>query len=136
MGNTKKMKYTEKINMFMLKRNDVLEKDYNFHGYYTKEDEKDILSWDEERAKECWEEIRDSLQNIWTCPFCDYYRFYDDDDVCLRCSYGARHGICNGTYNSTWRKLRNNIDIVNEMLVSGKHKEVIKEIEKQDKEDE
>jgi hypothetical protein len=136
-GGLKKMKYTEKINKFMLKRNNILEKDYNFFGYYTKEDEKDILSWNEGRAEECWEEmIRDSLQNIWTCPFCDYYRFYVDNS-CLSCSYGGRHGICNVIYigpnKSTWIKLRNNTNMVDEMLISGIHKDIIDEIEEQDK---
>jgi hypothetical protein len=134
----KKMKYAEKINMFMLKRNDVLEKYFGFQGYYTKEDEKDILSWDERKAKKCWEEmIVDSLKDNWACPFCDYYRKYDDNS-CLSCSYGGRHGICNGICNgphkSTWIKLRDDSDIVDDMLVSGVHIKIINEIKKQDKE--
>jgi hypothetical protein len=123
------MNYAEKINMFMWKRNEILEKDYNFHGYYTKDDEKDILSWDEKMSLFVWNVIiGETMKGHWSCPFCAIYR-KKNILICHRCPYGIRHGECKDNINSTFQKLKKHTNAINEMIFFQTHEKIIKEIE-------
>jgi len=63
--------------------------------YFTKEDEKEIYSWDSKVASSIWSRVEESIYqedisyesliNV----FCFRYKFN-----CDRCSYGKRHGKC------------------------------------------
>ena len=66
--------------------------------YFTEEDKKDILSWNNNSANfVCMELINNILDGydglpFHLCPFCLYCNL-----MCGKCSYGRRHGICTNT---------------------------------------
>jgi hypothetical protein len=65
-------------------------------GYFTYEDEADLMSWTNKCAKQVVRAIRDNLRMGWrkernVSPFCQ--KCYEYRMVCSECAYGMRHGM-------------------------------------------
>lgn len=94
----------EKLIKFMeLKAEKIKELSNNTIDYYfTEEDKKDILNWDNKIAEKIWTKIKSSIKYLkasglsrHVCPFCIYYKFkIDVFEKCINCTYGQRHGYC------------------------------------------
>ena len=106
--------------------------------YFGDEDEKEILSWDDETARKAWMEIKSNIKYTrvcglsgHTCPFCVYYALLyqnkTDIEKCDECGYGKRHGIC-FLVGSDYHKIKQK-GICGKDLSNEWYKKIIEEIE-------
>ncbi len=91
--------------IFMIKKAEILDNP----EYFTIEDEKDIIKWEDEDAEDVFYDIDNSINdNLISdgsiCPFCSYQN--KDSQIkenkiggCLYCQYGERHGVCGNKYS-------------------------------------
>ena len=103
-----------------------------YPNYFTKEDEGSIMKWSRKKAQSVLEKMFYKKFMYRTdydiCAFCVYFVEY-----CNMCSYGKRHGICNGRlknniYGRILRKLKiNNIgDYIGSENINNKISELVK----------
>ena len=93
------MTYKEKLVKFVKLKKEHIEK-FGF-VYADHRDYNDIRSWTEKRCKKIYKSIvegitsHDEYSGLYntTCPWCVYNEH--EDDQCLLCNYGKRHGECN-----------------------------------------
>jgi Zn ribbon nucleic-acid-binding protein len=102
--------YREVLVEFMSSKGKWMQEYLNIDStlYFTDEDKKEILSWDESEAKDIWLKIKKNINKnkcsglrYEFCPFCyaSGYKHNEknpgaENSACLHCSYGRRHGIC------------------------------------------
>ena len=87
--------------MFMQEKAKLLE-EYNINPevYFNNKDMYDILRWNKEDVEHVWWKLKKNIAEKRAyglggdvCPFCIYYKLHSNL-ICVNCSYGKRHGIC------------------------------------------
>ena len=110
--------YREMLVEFMEGKQKLLDRlGIHYPRYFTGQDKKEMLGWDEEVAemvfKRLEKEIDDGECNLteYVCPFCLLVMDNEDFEDCGSCGYGMRHGLCR-EMNSEFSEIIRLLDMV------------------------
>jgi len=135
------MKPQEKLVIFMERKAEAIMKLTGLNVYFTEEDRKDILGWEDTTSEFVWKKIVDNIDkgayglSPDVCPFC----IYNDTFLkgCSTCDYGYRHGQCSADdsdYFEIMRALEAAETDVEVVFSNEWYQEVIDEIEGEEEE--
>lgn len=117
----------EKLVEFIYRKAELIETLIGVPGFFTKEDEKELMSWDESVAKDIVNVIvNTSLEwdRKW-CPWCI------KNNSCNECQYAVRHGNCTDELDSIYREVLikiNPLETTSIIETLGEKKEELREI--------
>jgi hypothetical protein len=143
--------YNNALALFMERKAESMNRELAIPGemYFTPEDRDEIMTWDENEAKEIWIKIKENTEShhcaglrYELCPFChkNGYKHHDcgvtiKNQSCEVCGYGYRHGMCTDQKSglSQYRKIlkifeNERVDIYR-FFTSGFYQQITREIE-------
>ncbi len=101
--------YNDALASFMEKKAEWMNNELSIPNdmYFTPEDRAEIMTWEEDEARDIWLKIKENVDNLCAglryelCPFCHKNGYTHQDlgtsavnQSCELCGYGFRHGIC------------------------------------------
>ncbi|HDD43418.1 MAG TPA: hypothetical protein ENG63_00950 [Candidatus Desulfofervidus auxilii] len=133
------MKTQKKLIRLMKEKAKVIQEITGIDYYFVKEDEKDILEWEDGIAEMVWIEIK---RNVFeqmanglssdVCPYCiKQSLLFLGLSKCVACEYGSRHGFCY-QIGSDFNKIISNKKLsISRFLTNDWYKKIINNIEKE-----